>query len=248
MVSLTNPLRNFKRRNVHIAFKFDFKFAFNFNLRRCSMGEADTDHMLRIPSAVKEVVGLHNRSCVPISESRAGAARHSPHCLLIVCPCTLSAPFCLAWPFVPPLQLNPTVWSQCTSVPVHTLRIGRQYSRSNKYFLLKCFKHMLKRKAYLCAAWSGGEEPVEFKQAEVYRKQTYDWKIRKSDGHECLRREYRTEAGPYPRSCYSSTLPPPPWPLHHQFPDCLLIVHQCTRAHSPHPPSWAYTTCLTVGS
>ena len=87
------------------------ELASNFN--ETSMGEADTDHMLRIPNAVREVVGLHKRSCVAVSESRARALRRSPHCSIIVyqCPRTHS-PHPPPWPgHTRPLQLNLSVCS-----------------------------------------------------------------------------------------------------------------------------------------
>jgi 4a-hydroxytetrahydrobiopterin dehydratase len=44
-----------------------------------------------------------------------------------------------------------------------------------------------------CVALSSDDSPCEERQALVYQKQVMDWKIRVVDGHEVLRREYRTE-------------------------------------------------------
>jgi 4a-hydroxytetrahydrobiopterin dehydratase len=44
-----------------------------------------------------------------------------------------------------------------------------------------------------CVALSSEDSPCEERQALVYQKQVMDWKIRVVDGHEVLRREYRTE-------------------------------------------------------
>jgi len=48
------------------------------------------------------------------------------------------------------------------------------------------------------------------------------------------------------RSPPPNTSCPPPWPGHsHSFPDCLLIVCQCTRARSP-PPHALFPPTLPV--
>ena len=44
-----------------------------------------------------------------------------------------------------------------------------------------------------CVAVTPEDAPCDTKQALVYQKQVMDWKIRVVDGHEVLRREYRTE-------------------------------------------------------
>ena len=43
-----------------------------------------------------------------------------------------------------------------------------------------------------CVSLDGTEGQLEEAQKLVYQKQVADWKIRKVDGHEVLRREYRT--------------------------------------------------------
>ena len=44
-----------------------------------------------------------------------------------------------------------------------------------------------------CVSLSSDDKPCEERQALVYQKQVMDWKIRVVDGHEVLRREFRTE-------------------------------------------------------